>query len=60
MSGSRIVRVWSKVHPIEVYEESISVWIAIGIYNGQRIQAKGRTESSAIAQWQEAARSRGN
>jgi hypothetical protein len=60
VSDARIVRVWSKPYAVDVYQESKTVWIAVGNYMGHLIEAKGSNEASAIALWQEAARYKGN
>jgi hypothetical protein len=56
-SKKREVKVWGTTQEIDVYQKSKTVWIAAGEYMGQRIEAKGRTESRALTSWQEAARS---
>lgn len=54
------VKVWNTSYTITVYEKSRTVWIAVGEYMGERVEVKGRSESSAIAAWREAARYKGN
>jgi hypothetical protein len=54
------VTVWGKPYDVRVDQLSKTVWRAVGNYEGQRIETKGRTESAALKQWQEAARYRGN
>jgi hypothetical protein len=44
---------------LETYQRSKSVWIAVGDYMGERLEAKDRSESTAIKRWVEAARYRG-
>ena len=56
----QIVRVWDKPYEISVYQKSKSVWITVGEYMGDRIEVKGRSATSAAANWREAARYRGN
>lgn len=52
--------VWEKPHKITVNQKSRSVWIATGVYMGEMLVVKGRTESQAISAWREAARYKGN
>jgi hypothetical protein len=54
------VTVWNEKYEITVYQQSKSVWIAVGDYEGQEIRVKGRSKSSAASLWQETARYRGN
>jgi hypothetical protein len=54
------VEVWSRRYEISVYQKSKSVWVAVGDYEGQRIEVKGRSQSQAVASWREAARYKGN
>jgi hypothetical protein len=56
----RTVYVWDKPHVITVYQKSKSVWIAVGDYNGERIEVKDRSANAAAKWWAEAARYRGN
>lgn len=58
--STRRVEVWGQKYDITVYQESKTVWIAVGDYMEQSIRAQGRSESSAAKHWQEAARYRGN
>lgn len=58
--AKHIVRVWDKQLEITVVQKSKSVWIAVGTYMGKRVEAQGRSEGSAMANWREAARYRGN
>lgn len=53
-------KVWDREYAITVYQKSKSVWVAIGDYHSQRIEAKGRNQPQAIARWREAARYKGN
>ncbi|GGC94710.1 hypothetical protein GCM10010994_60570 [Chelatococcus reniformis] len=55
----RTAKVWDKDVPVSVHQKSKSVWVAVGTYHGQRIEAKGRSESAALALWRETARYRG-
>lgn len=54
------VSVWNKSYAISVYQKSKTVWIAVGDYEGHRIEVKGRTQTQVVASWREAARYRGN
>ena len=56
----RTVQVWDKPYEITVHQKSKSVWIAVGEYMGERIEAKGSSESAAVKHWREAARYKGN
>ena len=53
------VKVWDQPQEVSVHQKSKTVWIAVGVYSGERIETKGRTESQALASWREAARYRG-
>lgn len=54
------VRVYNRTYQVAVYQKSKTVWIAVGEYEGARIEVKGRSEGTALSQWREAARYRGN
>jgi hypothetical protein len=54
------VEVWKKAYTITVHQKSKSVWIAVGDYMGERLEAQGRSESAAANRWREAARYKGN
>lgn len=54
------VKVRDRPYEVSVHQKSKTVWIAVGEYEGHRIETEGRTESQAIASWREAARYRGN
>ena len=54
------VKVWDRPYEISVHQKSKSVWIAVGVYEDQRIETQGRSESQAISSWREAARYKGN
>jgi len=45
---------------LTVYPKSKAVWIAFGIYAGQRIEAKGRTEGQALSNWRATALTTGH
>jgi hypothetical protein len=54
-----IVTVWDEQYRVKVYQKSKTVWIAVGEYRGQTIEVKGRTDTQAVARWQDSARYRG-
>jgi len=56
----RTVEVWGTRYPVSVDQRSKSVWVAVGDYMGERIETKGKSESTALKRWGEAARYRGN
>ncbi|HEX4761793.1 MAG TPA: hypothetical protein VFU87_03260 [Sphingomicrobium sp.] len=56
----RQVMVWDEPYRVAVYQQSKAVWIAVGMYKGERIETKDRTESTALKRWKEAATYRGN
>jgi hypothetical protein len=56
----RTVTVLGKPCTVSVYQSSKSVWVCIGSYNGERIEAKGRSMSSAVRSWIKAATYKGN
>jgi hypothetical protein len=58
--ATHIVRVWDEQFEITLVQKSKSVWIAVGTYMGKTVEVQGRSESSAVAHWREAARYRGN
>ena len=60
MATQETVLVWGKEYEIIVHQKSKTVWIAVGEYMGNRIEAKGSSPSSAAAHWSEAARYKGN
>lgn len=56
----RVVQVWDRPYRVVVDRRSKSVWIASGDYEGRIIETKGRSASSALALWRDAARYAGN
>jgi hypothetical protein len=56
----RKVTVLGKPCTLSVHRSTKTVWIAIGHYNGERIETKDRSMSSAINSWIKAAAYRGN
>ncbi len=56
----RRVIVCGKPCRVAVYQESEAVWIAVGMYRDERIEAKDGSETTALKRWREAATSRGN
>ncbi len=59
MTRQRSVKVWGQDVPVEVFQRSKSVWVAVGRYMNQHIETKDRTPGAAMKRWAEAARSRG-
>jgi hypothetical protein len=59
MEREHTVQVWNQPEHVTVYQKSKSVWIAVGVYMGERLEVKGRTESQALSHWREAARYKG-
>ena len=51
------VNVREKPYIVSVHQKSKTIWLAAGHCMGERIDCKGRSESDALSQWQEAARS---
>ncbi len=56
----RTVTVLGKPCTLSVHQSSKSVWVCIGSYNGERIETKDRSMSSAIGSWIKATTYRGN
>jgi hypothetical protein len=54
------VLVSESFHIVSVHQRSKTVWIAAGDYRGERIEAKGASQRSAIAHWWDAARHSGS
>ena len=50
------VLVSEKFHIVSVRQRAKTVWIAAGEYRGERIEAKGASQRSAITHWWDAAR----
>jgi hypothetical protein len=59
MEREHTVQVWNEPQQVTVYQKSKSVWIAVGIYMGESLEVKDRTESQALKSWREAARYKG-
>src|SRR5689334_7251096 len=59
-SMKRTVRVWDKQYEISSYQTSKSVWVAVGEYEGRRVEVKGSSASSAAKHWQATAHYWGN
>jgi hypothetical protein len=38
---------------VHTYQHGKTVWIATGMYRGEPLQEKGRSEKSALAKWKE-------
>ena len=47
-------------HTITIVHKSKTVWVAIGDYMGERIEAKGSSAKNAAKYWVDAARFRSN
>jgi hypothetical protein len=58
--STRTVTVWGEKISIEIFEEHKTVWKAIGVYKGERIEVSGRNISEAVKLWRDAATYRGN
>jgi hypothetical protein len=56
----RTVHVWAIPHVITVYQKSNAVWLAVGDYRGERIEAKGSSADVAANYWADAARFKDN
>lgn len=56
MEREHKVEVWGRPEKVTVYQNSKSVWVAIGTYMDKHIEVKGRTATQAIGLWREAAR----
>ena len=54
------VIVWGKPYIVSVNRKSKSVWIAVGDYMGERIEAQGSSASVAARHWAGTARYKGN
>lgn len=48
---TRTIDVLGKPQAINVQRKYRSIWIAVGEYQGRRIQVKERTENQAMAAW---------
>lgn len=55
----RIVRVWNDEVEVTIDQKSKTVWSASGTYLGHHITVTGRTPSSALGLWRDAARYKG-
>jgi hypothetical protein len=52
----RTVHVWAIPHVVTVYQKSEVVWVAVGDYRGERIEADGPSADAAAKYWAGAAR----
>lgn len=59
-SQIRSIKVWERDYEVIVSQNSRSVWIAVGDYEGQEIRATGRTPAQAAASWRVIAQRRGD
>jgi hypothetical protein len=60
ISSKLPVKVWGTTQEVDVYQKSKAVWIAVGEYMGQHIEAKGRTQMQAVTSWRKVARGKDN
>jgi hypothetical protein len=60
LPAKRSVRVWGKEYEVKVHQESKTVWQASGRYEGEWVDVKGTSESTALRNWEEAATYRGS
>jgi hypothetical protein len=56
----RTVLLYDTPCTIAISHRSMTVWVAVGDYIGERIEVKGSSANVAAKHWVEAARSRGN
>jgi hypothetical protein len=54
------VQVWDEPVEIEVYQQSKTVWIAVGEYNGKSHDVKRSTPGAAAKGWADAAKYHSN
>jgi hypothetical protein len=54
------VQVSNRSYEVSVYQKSKTVWIAVGDYEGERIEVKGRSEAQALGNWRDSATYKGN
>jgi hypothetical protein len=47
----RMLVVGNKPHLVTAYPESETVWVAIGILDGKRVEARETTEEAAFERW---------
>jgi hypothetical protein len=59
MVTRHMVRVLDRPQIVSIERTSRTVWVAVGEYNGERIEAKGSSEAAALAAWRDAAHYRG-
>jgi hypothetical protein len=55
---TRKVRIWGKPIEVEVSQRSRTIWVAVGLVVGERLEVQDRTESAVLERWQDAARYR--
>jgi hypothetical protein len=48
---TRTIDFLGKPHEVNVQRKYKSIWIAVGEYQGRRIQVQERTENQAMAAW---------
>jgi len=54
------VSVLAKSYTVTVEQKSQTIWVAVGNYMGERLEAQGRNEAKALRHWYEKARYIGN
>lgn len=60
MPVHRTVEVWGKSYTVNTHQKYKSVWIAVGEYMGEMLDAKDRSEATAIKRWKEKAHAKGS
>ena len=58
MKLTRKVAVWGTPVEVEVFQRSRTVWVAVGLVAGERLEVQDRTEGAVLERWQDAARYR--
>jgi hypothetical protein len=54
------VSVLGRSYTVTVDQKSQSIWVAVGGFMGERLEAQGRNEATALERWYEKARHVGN
>ncbi len=60
MAMKTTVIVGGKPYEINLIKRSKTVWIAVGDYMGERVEAKGTSDTTAAKRWREKAQYMGN
>ncbi len=58
--GEHWVKIFGHPYIVTMDQHQKTVWIARGVYMGEPLEVKGRTEAAAVKRWCDAARSKGN